>query len=57
MPPWINYSLCAANDRTTREDNWFKNPYGRERVETEVSKIIRYVKLGSLIDEEIDIPQ
>ncbi|AXI08637.1 YdcF family protein [Oceanobacillus sp. 143] len=57
MPNWIKYSLCAVNDRTTREDNWFETPYGRERVEKETSKIIHYVKLGSLIDEEIELPK
>lgn len=57
MPAWINYSLCAVNDRTTKENNWFETPYGRERVEKETSKIIQYVKLGSLIDEEIDLPE
>ncbi|RDW18122.1 hypothetical protein CWR48_11050 [Oceanobacillus arenosus] len=57
MPAWINYSLCAVNDRTTRENNWFKTPYGRERVEKETSKIIEYVKLGSLVDEEVELPK
>ncbi|RDW19820.1 YdcF family protein [Oceanobacillus chungangensis] len=57
MPAWIKYSLCAVNDRTTREENWFQTPYGRERVEKETSKIIHYVKLGSLVDEEMELPK
>lgn len=40
MPNWINYSLCPVDDKTTKESNWFLHQLGRERVETEVSKII-----------------
>ena len=54
MPDWIDYSLCPVNDRTTREDNWFLNPYGRKRVEAESAKLIRYVKQGIIIDEELE---
>lgn len=55
MPNWLEFSLCPVNDRTTREDNWFENPYGRKRVEAEARKIIEYVKLGSLVDDVVDI--
>jgi hypothetical protein len=55
MPNWIEFSLCPVNDRTTCEDNWFMNPYGRKRVEEESAKLINYVKLGVLVDEVVDI--
>lgn len=55
MPPWIEYSLCAVNDKTTRADNWFMNRYGRKRVETESRKLISYVKQGVLVDDEVNI--
>lgn len=54
MPNWINYSLYPVDDKTTKESNWFLHQLGRERVETEVSKIISYVKQGILVDEEIE---
>ncbi|WP_163103321.1 YdcF family protein [Peribacillus alkalitolerans] len=55
MPSWIQYSLCPANDQTTRQDNWFQSPYGRKRVEMESSKIINYVKKGYILDEDVEI--
>lgn len=55
MPDWIDYSLCPVNDKSTREENWFLNPYGRERVEAESAKIISYVKQGIIMDQELDI--
>ena len=55
MPDWISYSLCPADDRTTRKDNWYLTEYGRKRVEDECSKLIDYVKKGALRDMEIDI--
>jgi len=57
MPNWIEYSLCPVDDKTTKADNWFQNPYGRERVERETSKLIDYVKRGIMIDEEVVIPE
>lgn len=56
MPSWIAYSLCTVDDHTTREDNWFHYPYGRERVERETRKLIDYVKQGIVIDEEVKLP-
>lgn len=53
MPPWIEYSLCPADDRHTNKDNWYLNKYGRQRVQAETAKIIHYVKQGALIDEEL----
>ena len=55
MPQWIHFTLCPVNDRTTREDNWFEFPYGRKRVEIETNKIIRYVKKGIIIDEDVEV--
>lgn len=54
MPDWIDYSLCPVNDKTTREDNWFLNPYGRQRVEAESTKLINYVKQGIILDQELE---
>ena len=53
MPSWIQFSLCAVDDQTTREYNWFEYPYGRKRVEMESFKLINYVKQGILVDVEI----
>ncbi|MCG1023298.1 YdcF family protein [Sutcliffiella horikoshii] len=55
MPDWIDYSLCPVNDKSTREDNWFLNPYGRQRVEAESAKLISYVKQGIIMDQELEI--
>jgi uncharacterized SAM-binding protein YcdF (DUF218 family) len=55
MPDWIEYSLCAVNDQTTKEDNWFNYPYGRKRVELESKKLINYVKQGIIVDDMVDI--
>ncbi|MBM7692173.1 uncharacterized SAM-binding protein YcdF (DUF218 family) [Peribacillus deserti] len=55
MPPWIKYTLCPVIDKTIREDNWFLSEIGRKRIETESIKLINYVKLGALVDENIDI--
>ncbi len=57
MPDWIDYSLCPVNDKSTRRDNWFLNPYGRERVEAESAKIISYVKQGIIMDQELNISE
>ena len=55
MPHWIEYSWCPVNDQTTKVDNWFKYPYGRKRVETESSKLIKYVKEGIIVDDYVEI--
>jgi len=57
MPSWIDYSLCPVDDKATKTDNWFQNPYGRERVDREIGKLIDYAKRGIMIDEEIVIPE
>ncbi len=57
MPHWIKYSLCAVDDQTTKEENWFEYPKGRKRVEMESGKIINYVKQGIIVDEKVDISE
>ncbi len=57
MPKWIDYSLCPVNDKSTREENWFLNPYGRQRVEAESEKLINYVKQGIIIDQDLEISE
>ncbi|MCI1590622.1 YdcF family protein [Heyndrickxia oleronia] len=53
MPSWIEYSLCKAENQYTQEDNWFLTEEGRKRVKEESKKIIKYVKWGAIIDDEI----
>ncbi|CAM4060789.1 YdcF family protein [Lederbergia lenta] len=53
MPSWIECTLCPANDENTKKDNWFKNPYGRHRVIDESNKLIKYIKQGAIVDDEI----
>lgn len=55
MPSWIQFTLCPVKDQLTNADNWFLTDIGRKRVETETKKLINYVKLGVLVDENIDI--
>lgn len=53
MPNWIEYSLCPADDLNTKRENWFLNEHGRKRVVAESNKIIHYVNLGSIVDDDI----
>ncbi|WP_077325627.1 YdcF family protein [Virgibacillus siamensis] len=53
MPEWIDYSLCPVNDKWTRQDNWYKTKIGRKRAKTECEKLLHYVKMGVLVDENI----
>lgn len=55
MPNWIKFTLCPAEDNTTRKDNWFLNEFGRKRVQNESAKVIDYVKQGALCDEKVNI--
>ncbi|MBY0121447.1 YdcF family protein [Bacillus sp. S/N-304-OC-R1] len=55
MPSWINFTLCPADDNRIREDNWFQNNLGRQIVQMESSKLIKYVKHGALCDMEIEM--
>lgn len=53
MPDWIKFTLCPAEDDSTRQDNWFLSEKGRQRIKEESAKVIKYVKLGALRDEYI----
>ncbi|MBS4199214.1 hypothetical protein KHA93_06040 [Bacillus sp. FJAT-49732] len=55
MPDWIKFTLCQAHDGITRKDNWFLNEKGRIPVQTEVEKIIKYVKQGALAYKEYEL--
>ncbi|GAA0462411.1 YdcF family protein [Alkalibacillus silvisoli] len=57
MPGWIEFTLCAVNDRTSRIDNWFKTDCGRSKVESETSKLIDYVKKGVIVDDYVDLTE
>ncbi|MBS4198543.1 YdcF family protein [Bacillus sp. FJAT-49732] len=50
MPDWIEFSLCPAEDQSTKKDNWFLNVHGRKRVTEESRKIISYIKEGAIVD-------
>ncbi|MBS4218100.1 YdcF family protein [Bacillus sp. FJAT-49711] len=50
MPSWIEFSLCPAEDQSTKKENWFLNVHGRRRVTEESRKIITYIKEGALVD-------
>lgn len=54
IPAWIALTLCPAEiDKTTRADTWRLNPNGIQRVEDECRHLIRHVKSGYLMDDEI----
>lgn len=53
MPNWIEYSLCPAEDRNTKKDNWFLNKYGRQRVIAESTKLIKYIQQGAIVDDDV----
>ncbi|WP_199860632.1 YdcF family protein [Oceanobacillus damuensis] len=57
MPSWISYSLCMVDDVTIKKDNWFNHADGRKRVKMETWKLINYVKLGYIMDEEVEISE
>ncbi|MCJ8005924.1 YdcF family protein [Lederbergia wuyishanensis] len=50
MPSWIEFSLCPAEDQSTKQDNWFLNVHGRKRVTEESRKIISYIREGAIVD-------
>lgn len=54
MPAHIEYTFCPANDLTTRQDNWWNNEEGIERVLPEVRALIGYARQGIISDYEID---
>ncbi len=51
MPAWIEYSLCPVDDLTTKADNWWLHESGRNLVNIESRKMIRYVKSGAIADD------
>jgi vancomycin permeability regulator SanA len=53
MPSWIEFSLCIAENHATKKDNWFLSEKGRKRVLEESRKIIKYIKWGAIIDDNI----
>ncbi|WP_062109282.1 YdcF family protein [Bacillus niameyensis] len=53
MPSWIEYSFCPAENQSTKKDNWFLSEKGRARATEEAKKIIKYVRWGALMDEEL----
>lgn len=55
MPAWIQYSLCPVDDRTTRADNWWLHPNGVRNVRHESRRVIEYVRMGAMVDDDLDI--
>ncbi|MCM3001522.1 YdcF family protein [Paenibacillus cellulositrophicus] len=55
MPSWIEYSMCAAEDASTREDNWWLTPEGFNRASNEAGKLVRYVQNGIIADDMLDL--
>ncbi|SDN70856.1 DUF218 domain-containing protein [Paenibacillus sp. yr247] len=53
MPKWIEYTLCPVDDQTTRKDNWWLDAEGTKRIETESKKIIEYIRMGAIEDDNI----
>lgn len=53
LPDWIELTLCPRDDLNTRKDNWFLSELGRERATTEAKKIIEYIAIGGLVDDEL----
>lgn len=55
MPSWIDFSLCVAENESTRKDNWYLSEKGRKKVIEESGKIIKYVKMGAIVDDNIEM--
>lgn len=53
MPDWIEFSMCAVEDRNTRRYNWFLTEQGSHRARMEAFKMICYIREGSIPDFEI----
>jgi vancomycin permeability regulator SanA len=53
LPDWIELTLCPGDDLHTRKDNWFLSELGRKRATTEAKKIIEYISIGGLLDDEL----
>ena len=54
MPDWIEFSMCAAEDRNTRRYNWFLTEQGSHRARMEAFKMTCYIREGSIPDFEIE---
>lgn len=55
MPSWIEYSMCSAEDASTREDNWWLTPEGFNRASDEAGKLVQYVQNGIIADGILDL--
>lgn len=53
MPEHTEYSLCPAQDNSTRPTNWWESRQGTQRVMKEVEGLIYYTKTNKIIDYEI----
>lgn len=54
MPSWIKLTLCPANDKVIEKNIGVLSKEEKKHIQKESEKIIRYVKQGSLIDEQIN---
>ncbi|MDF2652313.1 MAG: hypothetical protein K0Q73_8118, partial [Paenibacillus sp.] len=50
FPDHIEYTLCAANDKSTRSDSWWQNEKGTQRVLNEIQGLIYYTRARKIID-------
>ncbi|SDW36811.1 YdcF family protein [Paenibacillus sp. PDC88] len=53
LPEHIEYSLCPAQDKSTRPTNWWESQQGTQRVMKEVEGLIYYTKNGKIQDFEV----
>lgn len=53
LPEHIEYSLCPAQDKSTRPMNWWESQQGTQRVMKEVEGLIYYTKNGKIQDFEV----
>jgi hypothetical protein len=53
MPLHIEYSLCPAQDNSTRPNNWWENEQGTKRVISEVEGLIYYTRNKRIVDFEV----
>lgn len=55
MPRWVRYSLCPDDRPYGQRYNWWKSQKERERVMKEAASIVKYVRAGILLDEEVEL--
>ncbi|MFD2699595.1 YdcF family protein [Paenibacillus shunpengii] len=53
LPEHIEYSLCPAQDKSTRPTNWWESQQGTQRVMKEVEGLIYYTKNSKIQDFEV----